>query len=248
MTQQMVEVRNLVKTFKEVMALKNLNLTIESGEIFGLLGPNGSGKSTTVRMLMGVLRPTSGSVHVSGLNVQSSVRQVRRMVGYMPQKFSLYSDLTVEENLTFFARIQGFPRREMHQRIQEVAQQLNLDSLFSREAGYLSGGMKQRLSLAVSILHKPTFLILDEVTAGVDPPLRRWLWDFLRQLNSAGTTLLVCTHYMDEVRYLDRVAVMVAGEVKAVGSPKELYGLTGVDPGDSFEEVFVKLTIPDISS
>ncbi|MCS7102662.1 MAG: ABC transporter ATP-binding protein [Candidatus Korarchaeum sp.] len=217
-----VEVRNLTKRFGNFTAVNCVNLEIRRGENFGLLGPNGAGKTTTIRMITGTIRPTEGYVKVFGIDVSKGREKVLKRIGYMPQRFSLYEDLTVEENLRFYGALQGLSGQYLNLRISELMEKFLLKDFRTRIAGKLSGGMKQRLSLAVALVHDPDLLILDEPTAGVDPPLRKKFWEYFKELNKEGKTILVTTHYMDEAENCDRLALMGGGRVLTVGTPQEI--------------------------
>ncbi|RLF06173.1 MAG: ABC transporter ATP-binding protein [Thermoprotei archaeon] len=217
-----IEAVNLTKVFGSFKAVDSVNLRIEEGVIFGLLGPNGAGKTTTIRMILGLLKPTSGYVRVFGIDVEKRRREVLRLTGYMPQHFSLYEDLTVEENMILYASLYGMRRDEARRRVEELLDEFMLTEYRERLAGKLSGGTKQRLALAVALLHRPRLLIVDEPTAGVDPPLRRYFWEKFRELKEEGVTILVTTHYMDEAEHCDRLALMSRGRVVAEGSPLEI--------------------------
>ncbi len=217
-----VEARDLTKKFGKFVAVDHLNLNIRKGENFGLLGPNGAGKTTTIRMITGVIKPTEGYVKVFGIDVAKERKKVLRLIGYMPQKFSLYEDLTVEENLKLYGRLQGLIGSALKERVRYLLEKFYLWEFRRRLAGKLSGGMKQRLALATALVHNPELLILDEPTAGVDPPLRRKFWEYFRELNSEGKTILVTTHYMDEAENCDRLALMNRGRIIAEGTPQEI--------------------------
>jgi len=217
-----IEAVNLTKVFGGFRAVDGVTLRVEEGVIFGLLGPNGAGKTTTIRMILGLLKPTSGYVRVYGIDVERDRRSVLRITGYMPQHFSLYEDLTVEENMRLYASLYGLGRGDAEERIRELMDEFMLRDFRGRLAGKLSGGTKQRLALAVALLHRPRLLVVDEPTAGVDPPLRRYFWGKFRELKERGVTILVTTHYMDEAENCDRIALMSRGRVAAEGSPLEI--------------------------
>jgi len=217
-----IEAVGLTKVFGSFRAVDGVTLRVEEGVIFGLLGPNGAGKTTTIRMILGLLKPTSGYVRVFGIDVSRSRRDVLRITGYMPQHFSLYEDLTVEENMRLYAALYGLSREQAEERIRELMDEFMLREFRGRLAGKLSGGMKQRLALAVALLHRPRLLVVDEPTAGVDPPLRRYFWEKFRELKRRGVTILVTTHYMDEAENCDRIALVSRGRVAAEGSPIEI--------------------------
>jgi ABC-2 type transport system ATP-binding protein len=217
-----VETRDLVKTFGAFVAVDHVSLQVKEGEIFGFLGPNGAGKSTTIRMLCGLLTPTSGKAIVKDLDVANQPEQVRRSIGYMSQKFSLYDDLTVRQNIDFFAGMYGVPRERRKERKEYV---LEMAGLMERENSLtvtLSGGWKQRLALGCAILHDPPVLFLDEPTSGVDPIARGTFWNLIRELARSGHTIFVSTHYMDEAEYCHRLALMYRGKIIALGPPAEL--------------------------
>jgi ABC-2 type transport system ATP-binding protein len=217
-----VTARGLTRRFGAVTAVDQLDLEIPRGRIYGFLGPNGSGKSTTFRMLCGLLRPSEGSVRVMGHDATRDAEAVRRLLGYMTQRFSLYDDLSVDENLAFIAEIYGLPRREKRERIAAARQEYRLEDLRRQRAGTLSGGQRQRLALAAATLHRPELLLLDEPTSAVDPQSRREFWESLFDLVESGTTILVSTHYMDEAERCHQLAILDHGKVAAEGAPKSL--------------------------
>ncbi|HUB32910.1 MAG TPA: ABC transporter ATP-binding protein, partial [Bryobacteraceae bacterium] len=222
-----VEIHDLVKTFGTFVAVDHVSLEVEKGEIFGFLGPNGAGKSTTIRMLCGLLTPTSGRASVSGFDVAAQPEEIRRSIGYMSQKFSLYDDLTVEENIDFFSGIYRIPREVRAERKAYVLEMAGLTERRRSLTRTLSGGWKQRLALGCAILHDPPVLFLDEPTSGVDPIARAAFWDLIRDLSASGHTIFVSTHYMDEAEFCHRLALMYRGKVIALGAPAELKsGLT----------------------
>jgi len=217
-----IEVRGLTRRFGQLTAVDGLDLDVYRGEVFGFLGPNGAGKSTSIRMLVGLLSPSAGSAKVLGFSMPEDVEELRPRVGYMTQKFSLYEDLSVVENLQFAAEIFGLGRRRQRQRIEEVIEQYGLGDRRRQRPATLSGGWKQRLALAVATVHEPELLFLDEPTAGVDPDTRRLFWDELFALAAAGTTILVSTHYMDEAVRCHRLCVIREGKRAALGRPSQL--------------------------
>ena len=222
-----VEIDDMVKKFGDFVAVDHVSLKIPKGEIFGFLGPNGAGKSTTIRMLCGLLRPTSGRGSVNGFDVASQPEEIRRSIGYMSQKFSLYDDLTVEENIDFFTGIYGVPQALRAERKNYVLEMANLAERRRAMTRTLSGGWKQRLALGCAILHDPPVLFLDEPTSGVDPIARGAFWHLIHDLAETGHTIFVSTHYMDEAEYCHRLALMYRGKVVALGTPAELKrGLT----------------------
>ena len=214
--------RGLTRRFGSVVAVDHLDLTVARAQVYGFLGPNGSGKSTTIRMLCGLLLPTSGNIEVLGYKIPQQAEALKRRIGYMTQKFSLYDDLTVVENLDFVAAVHEFHRAPARARIDELCGRYQLGELRKQLAGTLSGGQKQRLALAAAVLHKPELLLLDEPTSAVDPQSRRDFWDSLFDLVDAGTTILVSTHYMDEAERCHRLAILDHGRLVADGSPQEL--------------------------
>jgi ABC-2 type transport system ATP-binding protein len=233
-----VETHGLRKTFGALTAVQSLDLTILRGEVFGLLGPNGSGKTTTIRMLCGLLEPTAGSATVVGHDVGREAEAIRRKIGYMSQRFGLYDDLTVYENLRFYATVYGLHGAEREARLAEHLQELGFTERMGQQAGKLSGGWKQRLALACATSHRPEMLFLDEPTAGVDPAARRNFWQTIYSLAERGTTILVTTHYMDEAERCQRLAFMSRGDLIAVGTPRDVTDHFGTS---SIEEVFVEL-------
>ncbi len=224
MNQWAVEIVDLVKTFGDFVAVDHVSIDVSKGEIFGFLGPNGAGKSTTIRMLCGLLTPTSGRASVSGFDVATEPEDIRRNIGYMSQKFSLYDDLTVEENIDFFSGIYGVARERRAERKDYVLRMANLSERRRALTRTLAGGWKQRLALGCAILHDPPVLFLDEPTSGVDPIARGDFWNLIRDLSSTGHTIFVSTHYMDEAEYCHRLALMYRGKVIALGTPAELKG------------------------
>jgi ABC-2 type transport system ATP-binding protein len=212
----------LTKRFGQLVAVNHLDLTVSRGEVYGFLGPNGSGKSTTIRMLCGLLSPTSGDIEVLGCKIPRDAETLKRHIGYMTQRFTLYEDLTVLENLDFLAAVHEVPRSMARARIEELLERYWLTDQRDQLAGTMSGGQRQRLALAGTVLHKPDLLFLDEPTSAVDPQSRREFWDSLFELADAGTTLLVSTHYMDEAERCTRLAILDAGRIVADGTPREL--------------------------
>ncbi|RME84706.1 MAG: ABC transporter ATP-binding protein [Caldilineae bacterium] len=217
---------HLHRRFGQVEAVVDLSLAVEDGEIYGLIGPDGAGKTTTLRMLAAVLKPTGGTATVAGYDVVRQSERLRRLVGYMPQHFSLYGDLSVMENLTFFADIFGVRGRERRERIERLLHFAQLEAFTGRAAAHLSGGMKKKLALACCLIHRPQVLLLDEPTNGVDPVSRREFWDILGDLHLEGVTILVTTPYMDEAERCNQVGLMHAGRIIRQGAPAELRSLT----------------------
>jgi len=217
-----VEVEDLVKRFGDFTAVDHISFQTCTGEVFGFLGPNGSGKSTTIRILCGLLHPTSGRATVAGYDVVKSPELIRRNIGYMSQKFSLYADLTVFENLRFYAGMYGVPSSELRARIDWALEMAGLRGRESSLTGTLSGGWKQRLALGCAVLHRPPIVFLDEPTSGVDPLSRRLFWELIQRMSNDGVTIFVTTHYMDEAEYCNRLALMNGGKLIALGTPTEL--------------------------
>jgi len=221
---------NLTRRFGQFTAVDGVSLEIEEGDIFGFLGPNGSGKSTVIRMLCGLLMPTAGTAEVLGCDVVGESEKVKHRIGYMSQQFSLYPDLTVMENLTFYARIYGIPRRERRARIEDVIGIVGIQDYRKRLAGNLSGGWKQRLALACALVHQPRLMFLDEPTAGIDPVARRELWNLLFELSGRGVTFFVTTHYMDEAERCSHVGYIYFSKLIVYGTPNELKELDEISP------------------
>ena len=217
-----VVVENLVKRFGDFVAVDRLNLAVRKGEVFGFLGPNGAGKSTTIRMLCGLLTPTSGRAQVAGFDVGRKPEAVRQNIGYMSQKFSLYNDLKVIENLRLFAGLYSVPAKDLQERIEWALAMANLKGQENLITATLPGGWKQRLALGCAVLHRPPILFLDEPTSGVDPISRRKFWDLIHQMAEEGVTVFVTTHYMEEAEYCNRLALIFRGKMVALGTPSEL--------------------------
>jgi len=217
-----VVIENLIKRFGDFVAVDHISLETKKGEIFGFLGPNGAGKSTTIRMLCGLLRPTSGRAVVAGHEISREPEAVRENIGYMSQKFSLYNDLKVIENIRLFAGLYGVPSNELNERIDWALAMANLKGQENLVVGTLPGGWKQRLALGCAVLHKPPVLFLDEPTSGVDPISRRQFWDLIYTMAGEGVTVFVTTHYMEEAEYCNRLALIFRGKIVALGTPTEL--------------------------
>ncbi|MDZ7316548.1 MAG: ABC transporter ATP-binding protein [candidate division KSB1 bacterium] len=217
-----IEVRGLEKRFGETQALNDLSFSVSKGTLYGLIGPDGAGKTTTLRILCGLLQPDSGECRVAGYDAVRETRQVRRLLGYMPQRFSLYPDLTVAENLRFFADLFGVPRQERLEQTEKLLQFSRLSPFVKRKAAALSGGMKQKLALACTLIHRPQVLLLDEPTTGVDPVSRREFWDILHTLRDEGVTLLITTPYMDEAARCDRIGIVHNGRLLVEEAPNEI--------------------------
>ena len=217
-----VAVENLEKRFGDFQAVNKVSFQVKRGEIFGFLGPNGAGKSTTIRMLCGILAPTAGKANVIGFDVFREAEQIKSHIGYMSQKFSLYEDLTVEENIDFYSGIYRIPKEDKKARKDWVIKMSGLEEHRNSLTAILPGGWRQRLALGCALLHKPPVIFLDEPTSGVDPISRRNFWDLIYQLAAEGVTVFVTTHYMDEAEYCDRLAMIYRGELVAIGTPDEL--------------------------
>ena len=217
-----VVIDRLTKKFGDFVAVDQISLTVGEGEIFGFLGANGAGKTTAIRMLCGLLLPTSGRGTVSGFDIYKENEQVKKSIGYMSQKFSLYQDLTGEENLWFYGSVYQIPKDDLRRRMNELSESLGLSEFIDRPAGSLPVGWRQRLALGAALLHRPKILFLDEPTGGVDPVFRRRFWEILYRLADEGTTLFVTTHYMDEAEFCRRISIMHQGRIIEVGKPQDL--------------------------
>jgi ABC-2 type transport system ATP-binding protein len=237
-----INARGLRKVFGSIVAVDGLTLAVARGEVFGLLGPNGSGKTTTIRMFCGLLEPTSGTATVAGCDVVHEGEAVRRRIGYMSQRYGLYDDLTVLENIRFYSTIYGLHGAAREERIAALVRELDLSDRVHQFAGTLSGGWKQRLALACATAHQPPVLFLDEPTAGVDPASRRRFWEIIHEFARRGTAILVTTHYMDEAERCDRLAFMSRGHLIALGTPDEVTRQFGKR---SVEDVFIDLQMKD---
>lgn len=223
-----IEARGLTKRFADLLAVDSLNLDVPKGRIYGFLGPNGSGKSTSIRMLCGLLTPSSGNAIVLGTKIPGDTSELKPQIGYMTQRFSLFGDLSVLENLQFMAQIYSFPKAQRAPRIDELLERYKLVEQRKQIAGTMSGGQRQRLALACAVLHRPALLLLDEPTSAVDPQSRRDFWANLFRLADAGTTILVSTHYMDEAERCHRIAILDHGAKVADGTPQQLREQTGM--------------------
>ncbi|RMF64272.1 MAG: ABC transporter ATP-binding protein [Calditrichaeota bacterium] len=238
MADHAVYTEDLSKSFGHFQAVKNLNLAVDYGEIFGFLGANGAGKTTAIRMLCGLLLPTSGSGRVAGFDILRESEKIKQNIGYMSQKFSLYNDLTIAENIEFYGGVYGLKRAHLKRKQKELLQEVGLSASADRLTRDLPLGYKQRLALGCALLHDPRIIFLDEPTAGVDPEARRHFWDLIYELADQGKTVFVTTHYMDEAEYCNRVSIMHQGEIIALDSPRALrqrYRLS------TMQEVFIQL-------
>ena len=234
-------VAGLAKRFKETIALRGLELEVAPGEVFGLVGPDGAGKTTAMRLVAGLMRPDAGRITALGHEIPRRIADVRPRIGYMPQQYSLYGDLSVEENLRFFAGMYGVSRAAFRERSARLLGMARLEEFRARPAAALSGGMYKKLALSCALIHAPQLLLLDEPTNGVDPVSRRELWAFLREQVGAGVAVLYSTPYMDEAERCDRVGLVVDGRLAATGRPAELVA-AHPEAGASFEDVFLALT------
>jgi ABC-2 type transport system ATP-binding protein len=237
-----VDIRELTRRFGALTAVSRLTLAVQRGEVFGLLGPNGSGKTTTIRMLCGLLEPSEGDATVAGVDVRAAPERVKTQIGYMSQRFGLYEDLTVRENLEFYGGIYGLSGAAQRERTDQVVAFLGIGGRLGQLAGELSGGWKQRLALGCALLHRPPVLFLDEPTAGVDPAARRNFWRAIHELAQGGTTVLVTTHYMDEAQRCDRLGMMSLGHLIALGTPAQVAQQVG---GKTLEDAFIILQEKD---
>lgn len=233
-----IQATDLTRMFGDFTAVDQISFEVSRGEIFGFLGANGAGKTTAIRMLIGLLAPTSGEAKVAGFDVYNEAESIKKRIGYMSQKFSLYADLTVWENIRLYGGIYGLPRNAIKTKASQLLQTLNLEDARDKRIGSLPLGWKQKLAFSVAIMHEPDIVFLDEPTGGVDPITRRQFWEQIYKAAEDGTTVFVTTHYMDEAEYCDRVSIMVDGKIEALNSPQ---GLKQEFEADDIEEVFVEL-------
>lgn len=233
-----VSVQNLEKKFGDFTAVNRINFEVKRGEIFGFLGPNGAGKSTTIRMLCGILTPTSGTGHVGGYDINREQELIKQNIGYMSQRFSLYEDLTVEENIDFYSGIYKVPKEYRKERLMRIIKMAGIEAFRRSLTANLSGGWKQRLALGCAIIHSPRIIFLDEPTSGVDPIARNNFWKLIKDMASEGVTVFVTTHYMDEAQNCDRLALIYKGAIIAVGAPEEL-------KTQCMQEDVLKISLPD---
>ncbi len=234
-----IDARALTRRFGDFTAVDAVTFHVEPGEVFGFLGANGAGKTTAIRMLIGALAPTSGSATVAGYDIRTQAEQVRRRIGYMSQRFSLYEDLTVRENITLFGGIYGVSTRDIVARTGDILTRLGLEHAGDELVGGIPLGWKQQLAFSVALLHRPGIVFLDEPTGGVDPVTRRRFWELIYEAGAAGTSVLVTTHYLDEAEYCRRISIMVDGAIAALGTPSEVRRAAGAK---TLDEVFLKLT------
>jgi ABC-2 type transport system ATP-binding protein len=235
---KIISVQNLSKVFGDFTAVNNISFEVKKGEIFGFLGANGAGKTTAMKMLIGISKPSSGEATVAGFDVKTNSEMVKKSIGYMSQKFSMYDDLTIKENITFFGGIYGLSKVQIKEKTAQLIQELQLEAVAGKLVGSLPLGWKQKLAFSVALLHEPKVVFLDEPTGGVDPITRRQFWEMIYAEAHKGTTLFVTTHYMDEAEYCDRVSIMVEGKIEALDTPKNLKKQYNVD---SMNAVFLKL-------
>lgn len=238
MNEPMIKAENLTRTFGDFTAVDHISFAVGRGEIFGFLGANGAGKTTAIRMLTGLLTPSEGEATVAGYDVYSQAEQIKKEIGYMSQKFSLYEDLTVRENIRLYGGIYGLPDAEIRRKSDQLIDLLQMKALRDKKIGSLPLGWKQKLAFSVALIHEPKIVFMDEPTGGVDPITRRQFWEQIYNVAEEGTTVFVTTHYMDEAEYCDRVSIMVDGRIDALGSPSELKKQF---EAEDIEEVFIEL-------
>jgi ABC-2 type transport system ATP-binding protein len=241
MTANAIDARDLTRTFGRFTAVDHITFSVATGEVFGFLGANGAGKTTAIRMLTGLLAPTSGQAAVAGHDVYRESDEIKRHIGYMSQRFSLYEDLTVRENIRLYGGIYDLSDQQIRDRTAAMLGRLGLEHAADRSVGAIPLGWRQKLAFSVALLHEPRVVFLDEPTSGVDPITRRQFWELIYEAASRGTTVLVTTHYLDEAEYCDRISIMVDGKIGAIGAPAELKRTFGAD---SIDEIFVRLARP----
>lgn len=233
-----IDARDLTRRFGSFVAVDHITFDVKAGEVFGFLGANGAGKTTAIKMLVGLLAPSEGVAHVAGCDIRIQREQIRRSIGYMSQRFSLYGDLTVRENIRLYGGIYGLPAEQIAERTTTMLETLGLSANADDLVGKLPLGWKQKLAFSVALVHQPRIVFLDEPTGGVDPITRRQFWELIYSAAAHGTTVFVTTHYMDEAEYCDRISIMVDGRIAALGTPAELKEKYGAD---SVDDVFVRL-------
>ncbi|WP_417889794.1 ABC transporter ATP-binding protein [Xanthomarina gelatinilytica] len=233
-----IQAEDLTKMFGDFKAVNGITFEVKKGEIFGFLGANGAGKTTAMKMLIGISIPTSGKANVAGFDVFTQAEDIKKNIGYMSQKFALYDDLTVKENISFFGGIYGLTKARIKEKTKELIEDLGLQEISNQLVGSLPLGWKQKISFSVALLHEPKIVFLDEPTGGVDPITRRQFWEMIYKAAHDGTTIFVTTHYMDEAEYCDRVSIMVNGKIEALNTPKKLKEQFQVD---NMNDVFLKL-------
>lgn len=233
-----IQAENLTKMFGEFTAVNAISFDVKKGEIFGFLGANGAGKTTAMKMLIGISKPTSGEANVAGFDVFHDREKIKKNIGYMSQKFALYDDLTVKENITFFGGIYGLSRADIKKKSKDMIEELGLTEVTNTKVGSLPLGWKQKIAFSVAMIHNPKIVFLDEPTGGVDPITRRQFWELIYKAAHNGTTIFVTTHYMDEAEYCDRVSIMVNGKIEALDTPKNLKSMF---KAESMNDVFLKL-------
>jgi ABC-2 type transport system ATP-binding protein len=236
-----IKAHELTRVFGKFTAVDHISLEVRTGEIFGFLGANGAGKTTAMRMFIGLLAPSSGTASVAGYDVYTESEKIKRSIGYMSQRFSLYEDLTIRENIRLYGGIYGLTRQDIQARSEQILTRLEMGQSADLQVRSIPLGWRQKLSFSVALLHRPRIIFLDEPTGGVDPITRRQFWELIYQTAAAGTTVLVTTHYMDEAEYCDRISIMVAGKIGAMGTPAELKRQF---EADTMDEVFVRLARP----
>jgi len=241
MSELAIEATELTRKFGDFTAVDRISFDVKAGEVFGFLGANGAGKTTAMRMMIGLLSPTGGSARVAGFDVYTQSEQIKRSIGYMSQRFSLYEDLTPRENIRLYGGIYGLTLAQIRQRTDRMLTRLGMMNQADEAVRSLPLGWRQKLAFSVALVHQPRIVFLDEPTSGVDPVVRRQFWELIYEAASNGTTVLVTTHYMDEAEYCDRISIMVDGRIGAMGSPRELKDQFGAE---TIDEVFVKLARP----